>query len=152
MSTQSSNAERPTNNWLRFVEFVYWIGAVTLIVTAVGTVVSLVAGDVLVGLKYYLFLVGFAMFGFGSLGIQPRSPRLGVKEGRFRQPVAKLFSLSFDDDSELWFEELILDLPPLRDRSLRLSERVSRDTKLFVASLAVLGLSFTLEAILGVQA
>lgn len=159
MSTQSSTAERPTSNRLRFVELVYWIGAGTLTVTAAGVVLAVVvANNVLVGLKYYLFVVGFLMFGLGSLAIQPKSPRLNVGEengrspGTFRMPVAKLFSFSMDGDTELWFEERIQELPPLRERPLALGERVSRNTKLFVTSLAVLGLSFALEAVLGVTA
>lgn len=158
MSTQSSTAERPASNRLRFVEFVYWIGAVTIIVTAVGFVLSVLGGDVLVRLKYYLFVVGFLMFGLGSFAIQPKSPRLQMREadgespGRFRMPVAKLFAFNLDNESELWFEERLQTLPPLRDRPLALGERVSRNTKLFVTSLAVLGLSFVLETVVGVTA
>lgn len=149
MSIQSSNAGRAVSNRLRFVEFVYWVGVLTAIVTVIGSILSLLVGGGLVGLKYYLFLVGFLLFGLGSFGIQPKSPRLGTK-GRYRQPVAKLFSFSIDGDNELWFEELIQDLPPLRDRPIALEERVSRNTKVFVTSLVVLTLSFTLEAGLGV--
>ena len=141
---------------LRAADLLLWVVVVAAAIVGVATVLAFVAGDGAVTLKYLLFVVGFLMFGAGSVGIQPEGFRKragpetngGVGESR----VPSLGSLSADSDSEHGFEARIQQLPPLRDERLPLDDRVSRDWKLFVASLAVLCVSLLLEVGLGVTA
>jgi hypothetical protein len=131
------------------VEAGYWIAVVTAGIVAIGSVPAVATGGGLLTLKYFLFVVGFLLFGIGSFAIQPKSPRLGDKT-RFRQPVARVFSITLDGDKPFRFEKLIQRLPPLRDHTIALEHRVSRNTKLFLTSIVVLGVSWFMEAILGV--
>jgi hypothetical protein len=149
MSTQLLTDERVRSSLLLAVEAAYWIAVVTAGIVAVGSVPAVATGGGLMTLKYFLFVVGFLLFGIGSFAIQPKSPRLGDKS-KFRQPVARIFSMSLDGDEAFRFEKLIQRLPPLRDRTIALEHRVSRNTKLFLTSLVVLGVSFFMEAVLGV--
>ena len=126
-----------TTRRYRYVEFVYWVAAVAGAILVVLAVPSLLFGDGLLTLKYALFVVGFLVFGVGSFAIQP-SPR-------GRGPVSRLFSVSLDGRRELGFERRIMDLPPLDDAGLHRSDCVSRDVKIFAASLVLLGVSAFLE-------
>jgi len=143
-----------SNRWLRAAEFVLWVASVAAIVVGVGAVLSFALGDGLLTLKYLLFVVGFLMFGVGSVGIQPRvrRPSMGRGDGESSPRSSILGSLSTDSDAEYGFEERIQRLPPLRDERLPVVDRVSRDWKLFAASLVVLAVSLLLEAGLGVSA
>jgi hypothetical protein len=144
-----------SNRRLRAAEFVLWVASIAAAVVGVGAVLSFALGDGLLTLKYLLFVVGFLMFGVGSVGIQPRvrRPSLGGNADGESAPRGSLLgSLSTDSDDEYGFEERIQRLPPLRDERLPVVDRVSRDWKLFAASLVVLGVSLLLEAGLGVAA
>lgn len=136
---------------LRAADFTLWVVTVSAAVVAVGAVLSFALGDGLLTLKYLLFVVGFLMFGVGSIGIQPRSMRRRAKE-RAGEDTGRptLGSLSTDDGSEYGFEERLHTLPPLRDEWLPPDDRVSRDWKLFVTSLVVLAVSLWLEVGVGV--
>lgn len=149
MSTQLSTGERVRSSLLLAVETVYWITVVTAGVVAIGSVPAVATGGGLLTLKYSLFAIGFLLFGIGSFSIQPKSPRLGDKS-KFRQPVTRIFSMSLDGDRPFRFEKLIQRLPPLRDHTIALENRVSRNIKVFLTSLMVLGVSWFIEAVLGV--
>lgn len=142
-----------SNRRLRVAEFVLWTASVAAAVVAVGAVLSFALGDGLLTLKYLLFVVGFLMFGVGSVGIQPnvRRPSMMQRDDESSPRGSILGSLSTDSDTEYSFEERIQRLPPLRDEQLPVVDRVSRDWKLFAASLVVLGVSLLLEAVLGVS-
>lgn len=128
----------------RYVEFALWVGSVATAVVVVLAVPSVILGDGLMTLKYALFVVGFLLFGVGSFAIQPTP--------RGRGPVSRLFSMSLDGGRAFGFEEWIQRLPPLAGRNLPFDDRVSRDVKVFVTSLVVLGVSIFLEVGLGVAA
>lgn len=128
-----------TSNTLRAVELVVWVGAVSAAIVAVAALGALVFGDGLVTLKYALFILGFLLFGVGSFGIQPKSPKREKK--RF----------TVDTDDTWGFEEKLQQVPPLRDKTIPIGERVSRDVKMFLTSLVVLGVSLALEYGLGVS-
>lgn len=127
------------SSWLRYAEFVVWIVVVFAAVVAVLAAPSFALGSGLLSLKLALFVVGFLLFGFASLGLQPKRPN------RDRKYVTA------ETDSEFGFEERIQSLPPFDERSLPLDYRVSRNVKLFVVSLLLLGLSLALEYTLGVR-
>ncbi|WP_136689869.1 DUF7555 family protein [Halorhabdus amylolytica] len=137
MSIPSSPDELVTRNALRFVEFVYWVLTASGGIVLALAVPAFAVGDGLLSLKYALFVVGFLLFGVGSFAIQP-SPR-------GRGPLSRLFSLSVDGTSQFGFERRIQQVPPLDGESLPVADRVSRDVKVFVASLVLLGVSFVLE-------
>ena len=133
-----------TPNGYRYVEFALWVGSVATAVVVVLAIPSLIVGDGLVTLKYALFVVGFLLFGVGSFAIQPTPHGRG--------PVSRLFSTSVDGEEAFGFEQRIQEFPPLDGRNLPFEERVSRDVKVFVTSLVVLGVSIILEVGLGVAA
>lgn len=140
--TREAGRDRPgdgTPGWYRYVEFVVWALVVGGVITAGCIALGLVVGGSLVTAKYALFVVGFLMFGLGSLAIQPTSPRRD--EPRF----------SLDSDGQHRFEARIQALPPLRGERLPFDRRIGRDAKLFAASLVVLGASLFLEFGLGVR-
>lgn len=118
---------------LRYVELAFWVIAVALIIVAVAVLLGFATGDGLLGAKYVLFVVGFLLFGLGSLGIQPTPPN---KEGR---------RLSLEADEENRLEAAIQELPPLREDHLPFDRRVDRGVKIFLTSLVVLGVSAILE-------
>ncbi|CCQ33944.1 hypothetical protein HLRTI_002259 [Halorhabdus tiamatea SARL4B] len=133
-----------TPNGYRYVEFALWVGSVATAIVVVLAIPSLIVGNGLVTLKYALFVVGFLLFGVGSFAIQPTP--------RGRGPVSRLFSMSLDGGKAFGFEQRIQELPPLDGRNLPFEDRVSRNVKVFVTSLIVLGVSILLEVGLGVTA
>jgi hypothetical protein len=128
----------PTRHWLRLVDAALWVGAVSGGVLLACGVPALLLADPLL-LKQLAFLVGVVLFGVGSLAIQPRRPGRDTKR------------LTLDGGEEARFESALHRLPPLRDRNLPFDERVSRDSKLFLTSVVVLGASFLLEVAFGVS-
>lgn len=123
----------PGETALRFVELVFWVIVVTGVIVAVALGLGFAAGEGLLGAKYVLFVVGFLLFGLGSLGIQPTSPN---EEKR---------RLSLDSDEENRLEAAIQEVPPLRDERLPFDRRIDRGVKIFVTSLVVLAVSAILE-------
>jgi len=118
---------------LRFAEFVVWVLAVGGLVSAGAAVVGYVVGGTLVAAKYAVFLVGVALFGLGSFGIQPTP---SYKEDK---------RLSLDSDRQTGFEARLQDLPPLPDDPIPFDQRIGRDAKVFVTSLVVLGVAVVME-------
>lgn len=127
-----------TSNWLRASEFLLWVAVVSATLIGVSAVFSFAVGGGLLTLKRVLFVVGFLLFGAGSIGIQPKSPRRETK----------LFTT--DTDSEYGFETRIQHLPPLRGTVVPFRKRVGRDTKVLATSLVVLAVSLLLEVGFGV--
>jgi hypothetical protein len=126
------------SNVARISEFAVWVGAASAAVVAACAAVAFVFGDGLLTLKYALFVVGFALFGLGSVAIQPKSKR------RDRKRVTL-------NTGQAWrIETKLTRLPPLRGRTIPFEERVSRNVKVFATSLVVLGVSLALELVAGV--
>lgn len=126
------------NRWLRLVELGVWVSAVTTTIVAVAAVPSFLLGTGLLTLKYVLFAVGVLLFGLASIAIQPKRPRRDSE------------LVTTETADEYAFEARLQTLPPIAGRRLPFDDRISRDTKLFVVSLLVLGVSALLEYGFGV--
>jgi hypothetical protein len=124
---------------LRIAEFVLWVVLVGGAVSAGAIAVGLAVGGTLVSAKYAVFVVGVLLFGLGSLGIQPTP---SYKEEK---------RVTLESTHQNRFEARIQELPPLRGRRLPFDHRVSRNKKVFVTSLLVLGVSLFMEFGLGVR-
>lgn len=139
MSNPPSSVVRVTSNTHRAVDLIVWVCAVAAAIVAVSGGASFLFGNGLLTLKYVLFYIGFLLFGLGSFGIQPKRPSKDTKR------------ITVESDSAWGFEERLHDLPPLRDLQIPVEDRVSRDVKVFVTSLVVLGVSLVLELFAGVS-
>jgi len=124
---------------LRLIELLYWVLAASIGVVTFAVVVGLGIGRSLVTVKLILFVIGFLLFGVGSISARP-APAAPYK--------SKLVSL--DGESQLQFEAWLQQLPPLRTHPLRFSDRIRRSWKVFFTSLSVLAVSLFLEFGLGV--
>lgn len=165
-------ARSPTR--LRLLEFVLWVLAASAAVIAASLTVGLVVGGDLLSGKYVLFVVGFLLFGVGSLLLQPSRPRRGRgadgsspgedaagsrfgptaggdQYGTARDLAAGLGGLRgrLDDREprEHRFEAKIQSIGPLADHPLPFEERIGRGYKIFATSLVVLAFSFGMEVV-----
>ncbi|SEO59558.1 hypothetical protein SAMN04487948_103406 [Halogranum amylolyticum] len=109
----------------------------TALLFAVSTAVSLLLGYGLVGTKHLLFFVGFAMFGYGAFRLQPVKPWKDDERS--------------SDDTPRGVQQFALRLVPEGYR-VHSRHRLSTGTKLFVASVFVLGTSAAMEFVFGVNA
>lgn len=124
---------------LRLADFLFWVAAVAVVVVGAALVLGIAVGEGLLAAKYVLFVVGFLLFGLGSLAIQPAPPQKDERR------------VSLEGGGETRLEAAIQEVPPLRDDHLPFDARVERGIKLFVASLVVLGVSVLLELGFGVR-
>ncbi|PSP74048.1 hypothetical protein BRC86_07290 [Halobacteriales archaeon QS_3_64_16] len=128
-------------HWLQVLDALVYSLAVTGLLTLAASVLSVGFGGGLVGVKYLLFLVGFALFAIGAIGMRPTP---AWKNG---DPTGIV-----GPDEETRFQGTLHRLPPLRRYDLAPAERLSAGAKLFITSLLVLGTSFFLETVFGVVA
>jgi len=138
MSKPRSTIVRVTNAG-RAIDLIAWVCTVATAIVAVSGIAAFLFGDGLLTLKYVLFYIGFILFGIGSFGIQPKRPAKDTKR------------ITVESDNMWGFEERLHDLPPLRKMDVPVGERISRDVKVFVTSLVVLGISLVLELFAGVS-
>ena len=118
---------------------VYAVGvAVAVVLSVVATLASFAVGGGWSGVKYLLFLVGFFVFGVTAFSLRPAGAWTDRDEG------------SAGTCGETRFQAAVQATPPLRRYDLAPNERLRPAAKLFVASLLVLGVSFAMEAVLGV--
>lgn len=154
---------------LRVVEFVVWVVVVATVVVAVTGAVGFVVGGGLLGAKYALFVVGFLLFGVGSLAIQPETPRGGAVElsdladersadadhpgtgTALKDPLGAVQRRVSFEDRETRVDAVVQRVPPLDDADLPVDRRVGHGAKLFAVSLVVLAVSLWLEFGLGVR-
>lgn len=165
----------PSNRYLQIVDFVLWVGVASSVIVAASLVVGLVVGGDLLTGKYVLFVVGFLVFGLGSLLMQPTGPSETATEGRpseagarqpsstpggsefgtVRDPIHGLETLKDqfreEPNRQHRFEASIQGIGPLAEHDLPLEERVGRSYKIFATSLVVLAFSLAMELV-GVQA
>jgi hypothetical protein len=127
---------------LRLLEAGYWVLVVTSGVVVSLAILAVVFGDGLLTLKYLLFVVGFLLFGLGSVVLWRGSRR--------RPSIWPSVGPDVDAPNELGFERRLWDLPGLRGAYLAPDDRVSRPVKLFLTGLAVLAVSYTMEAVFGI--
>lgn len=138
MSRLLSRAERTTSSFHRLGEFLIYICVASALITVGCAIGAFVLGNGLLTLKYALFVIGFGLFGLGSLCIQPKSPN------RAEERVTI-------ESGQAWeIEDWLHQLPPLRDWQIPFDDRVTRDIKLFATSLIILSISLSLESIGGV--
>jgi hypothetical protein len=124
---------------LLFAEFAAWVLAVGGLVAGGAVLVGYLVGGTLVAAKYAVFVVGALLFGVGSLGIQPTPSYKDEKR------------VTLESKRQTGFEARLQELPPLRGERLPFDQRISRDKKVFAASLVVLGVSLVMEFGLGIR-
>ncbi|WP_123537203.1 DUF7555 family protein [Halosimplex salinum] len=127
------------SNWLRAAEFLLWVVVVGGLVSAGAVGVGYLIGGTLVAAKYAVFLVGVALFGLGSIGIQP-TPSYKEKK-----------RVTMESAHQNRLEAKIQEIPPLRGRRLPFDQRVGRNAKVFVTGLFVLAVSLVMEVGLGIR-
>lgn len=108
----------------------------TVAAVFVSGLVSLVAGAGAVGVKYGLFLIGFGLFGYSIFLLKPSKPGSEPKV----QPRG-----------DTRFEARTKWLPPHRWFHLAPADRLRPGTKLFLASLTILAMSYLMESLLGIH-
>ena len=116
----------------------YVLGVLVALFVVLG-VVSAFLGMGLIGVKYGLFLVGTLMLGLGSLKLRP------VRMDK--DPREALLPANSGEETPL--QAAVQRALPAQYR-LAYGDRLSDGTKLFVASLVVLAVSFAMEAVFGI--
>lgn len=126
--------------------------AVAGVVFALGIVVSFLLGSNLVGVKYFLFLVGILLFGYSTFLMLPEPPwdveKTGDGDIEIIQNEKRGKVIGSRDETR--FQAAVQRIPPLPSYSIPPEQRLSPATKLFIASIAVLATSFMMETVFGV--
>jgi hypothetical protein len=132
--TEAVNTRRLTLKLLDTVAYAVTATAVAIVASGVP---SLALGWGLVGVKFALFFVGFAMMGFATFKLRPTPP------WKDDDPTME------NDTEEVGLAAVVSGRIPEPYR-LDPADRASVGTKLFVASIAILTTSYLLESALGV--
>lgn len=152
---------------LQLFEFALWVAVASVVTVVVGLAAGLLVGGSLRAGKLALFVLGFLLFGVGSVAIQPSGPDLSgsvydTEEDTGRRSLNPLSggpapggesSVTTVDDggtNERGFEARLQEVGPLSDHHLPPERRVSRGAKVFATSIVVLAVSFLME-VAGVQ-
>lgn len=136
-----ARTDASTLAWLTFDVLAYAI-TVTAIVVAVVTPVSFASRGDWVTVKVGLFLVGVALFGYGALRLWYAASKKHVSDEPNSSTVSREQDSRIQSTIDRRLPIPITELPP--------ESRVSLPTKLFVASLLVLFVSFVMETAFGV--
>lgn len=126
----------------------------TAIVFVGGFLVGVVFGGGVVTAKYVLFVVGILLFGYGALQMQPSKP---IKTEKSLDGTVEVKRRDQDEDDdgrgedETRLQAFVQRVPPVSWYPLAPAERLSGGTKVFLASLVMLALSFGLEVVFSVQ-
>lgn len=130
------------------LDAIVYVVAVTVIVVVASIAISFALGGDWLGVKYILFIVGFVLFGIGTLKLRPTA---AWRKGDGNREKALLQTgRDSDHESESWLQARIQRVPPLDRYGLRPNERLSDGAKLFLASVLILLLSFVLESVFGI--
>ncbi|GAA0223656.1 hypothetical protein ACFFQF_09055 [Haladaptatus pallidirubidus] len=118
----------------------------------VGVVVSFSLGSALVGVKYFLFLIGFAIFGYATFLMLPSAPWDVNKTDDGGVEIVRNDERGdvIGSREETRFQAAVQRIPPLSHYSIPPEERLSPATKLLIASIAVLATSYIMETAFGV--
>jgi hypothetical protein len=116
----------------------YTLAVLAVLFVALGAV-SVALGSGLVGVKRGLFVVGFLLLAYSTLKLRPVRPDKDPSEAR----------IPADAGHETPFQSRVQRLLPAEYR-LEHDDRLADGTKLFVASLVVLVVSFVMETVFGV--
>lgn len=124
---------------------------VTGVAFAIGGVVSFPLGGGLLGIKYFLFLVGFVLFGYGAFQLRPsRAWNVDKSGDEIEIERNEKTGEVVGSREETRFQSAVQRLPPLLRYSIPPEERFPPGAKLFLASVAILLTSFLMEAVFGV--
>lgn len=120
----------------RIVDAVQYAVGLTLLVAGIVLAVSLLVGRGLWGVKFGLFLVGFLSLGYATVLAWPKSPADVGRETHDRE--------------ETRLQALFRRGPPAAWYPLPARDRYPDWVRLYLASLTMLALSYSLEAFFGV--
>lgn len=129
--------------WLnQILDVTVYAVSITLVLALFSAVVSLPFGNVLSGVKWGLFIVGWIIIAYGSFQLRPKPSKkpIGDSGGNGNSGGRE----------ETWFQEQTQRLPPLRRRTIPPEQRLSMPLKLFISGIVVLVTSFLMETVLGV--
>lgn len=139
----------------RLLDLAGYAVGLTATVAVLMAPLSLLAGAGLAGVKYGLFVAGVLAFGYATLLAWPvrpdeEGPQAGPGSETQDGPAYETRGDRADPTSETSFESLLARLPPFEQ--VDPVERFHPGTKLYVASLLMLAVSYGLEAMFGVRA
>ncbi|ELZ87187.1 hypothetical protein C453_02514 [Haloferax elongans ATCC BAA-1513] len=135
----------PRRFGLKTIDAVAYAVVLTGVVFGLTATVSVLAGGGLPGAKWLMFFLGFTMLAYASLKVRPKA---AWKDGR---DDGGLFS---GGDEQVGIEKLVSSLldvtlpPTLRPGP---NERPSSGTKLFLAAMCILAMSFAMEVVFGIN-
>lgn len=146
--SQSQSQSQHRTRLLVLIDALTYAGAVAAISTICALVFGLVTGGGLSRAKLVLFFVGFILLGYTTARLWPRSPS-------DLEDDAALSGVSGDSIPETAdqtrFQALVASLPPKRwFREPSPEDRINPAGKLFFGSLAVLLISYLMEAVFGI--
>lgn len=123
-----------------WVDALAYVVALALVVFVLGVLLGIALGGSLVLGKQLLFLGGWLLIGYATLRLWPSSPEELEEEPHTTQTQRSRF------------QAIVQQLPPVRWMHLPSpNERVALAVKLFLTGVAVLALSFVMEAGFGVE-
>lgn len=120
----------------RVVDAVQYAVGLTVLVAATTLPIGLLFGVGLWGVKFGLFLVGIFAMGYATLLAWPKSPEDLEREGL--------------DRDETRIQAFVRRVPPAAWYPLRPRERYANWARLYLASLTMFVVSYTMEAVFGV--
>lgn len=122
----------------KIIDAAIYSGIVAVVGFVLAVIVGLLLGSVWNGAKYFLFFVGFLQMTIGVVQMWPTDR--SELEG------------DTDPDDVSRVQALVDRLTPTEQLQLPAGERFEPGFKRFLASLALLGISLTLETVFGVAA
>ena len=128
--------------------------AVTAVLFVVGAVLGIALGGGLVTAKFWLFVAGILLFGYGTFQLRPSRPWKTEEgeDGKLKVTRTDPRDEVVGARGETRFQKTVQRIPPLTWYSLPPDERWSAGAKLFLASLVVLLTSFVMETVFGISA
>lgn len=120
----------------RIVDAVQYAVGLTLLAAGLILLFSLLMGRGLWGVKFGLFIVGFLSLGYATVLAWPKSPEDLERGG--------------SDREETRLQALLRRVPPAAWYPLPVRDRYPNWVRLYLASLTMLALSYSLEAFFGV--
>lgn len=125
---------------LRLADAALYAVVLTAVLAVAFTPLSLAISGGFAVVKFVLFVAGFVVLAAGSWKLRPPA--------RWREEPSRLHREDTRGAGRL--QSIVDRLPPFRDRRLRDADRISDGSKLVLAGLAMLLVSYLMEAVLGV--
>lgn len=146
-----NDLDRSPRRFRQVLDALVYAIAVTGVVFVIGSVLSFSLGGGFVGVKFFLFLVGFLLFGYGALQLRPARPwDVQKSDGDIEIVRNDGMGEVIGSREETRFQSAVQRIPPLPQYSIPPEERLSPGAKLFIASLVVLLTSFLMEVVFSV--